>query len=556
MMAKKKILVVEDNMLNREMLKNILFPEYEILEAENGQEALSILQAQEGDISLILLDIVMPIMNGYAFLSRIKADDACSLIPVVVTTQSSSEEDEVEALAHGATDFVSKPYRPEIIRHRIAGLIHLRETAAIVNQLRYDQLTGAYSKEYFYQQVKDTFVEAPEKEYDIVCSNVENFKLVNDVFGTQAGDCLLKGIVKICKEFAGGKGICGRIGADQFACMIEHGFNYTNDLFANIICRINDLSCAKNVGLKWGIYAVEDTAVPIEQMCDRALLAAHSIKGRYDQHFAVYDDAMREELLWEQTITNEMTTALSSEQFEVYLQPKYRLQDGVLAGAEALVRWNHPRQGFLSPTTFIPLFEKNGFITKLDQFVWDKTCAVLRQWDNKGYPPLSVSVNVSRADIYNADLTNILLKTVQKYGLGVSRLPLEITESAYTENPSQIIEAVESLKKLGFLIEMDDFGSGYSSLNMLNQLSLDILKLDMQFIRSETTKPKSQGILRHIMAIAGTMGLRVVAEGVETKEQLERLCEIGCDYGQGYYFAKPMPCEAFETLMRGPIDLI
>ena len=202
------------------------------------------------------------------------------------------------------------------------------------------------------------------------------------------------------------------------------------------------------------------------------------------------------------------------------------------------------------------MFEKNGFITKLDQFVWDKTCAVLRQWDNKGYPPLSVSVNVSRADIYNADLTNILLKTVQKYGLGVSRLPLEITESAYTENPSQIIEAVESLKKLGFLIEMDDFGSGYSSLNMLNQLSLDILKLDMQFIRSETTKPKSQGILRHIMAIAGTMGLRVVAEGVETKEQLERLCEIGCDYGQGYYFAKPMPCEAFETLMRGPIDLI
>ena len=149
MMAKKKILVVEDNMLNREMLKNILFPEYEILEAENGQEALSILQAQEGDISLILLDIVMPIMNGYAFLSRIKADDACSLIPVVVTTQSSSEEDEVEALAHGATDFVSKPYRPEIIRHRIAGLIHLRETAAIVNQLRYDQLTGAYSKENF-----------------------------------------------------------------------------------------------------------------------------------------------------------------------------------------------------------------------------------------------------------------------------------------------------------------------------------------------------------------------------------------------------------------------
>ncbi|RHR25804.1 EAL domain-containing protein [Clostridium sp. AF19-22AC] len=551
MTAKKKILIVEDNMLNREMLKYILSPDYEILEAGNGLEALSVLQTQEGEISLILLDIVMPVMNGYDFLSRIKEDNASSLIPVVVTTQSSREEDEVEALSHGATDFVSKPYRPEIIRHRVAGLIRLRETAAMINQLRYDRLTGAYSKEYFYQRVKDTLAESPEKEYDLVCSNVENFKLVNDVFGVAAGDCLLKGIVKICREFVGEKGICGRIGADQFACMVEHGFTYTADLFTDIIYRINNLSCATNVRLKWGIYSVENKAVPVEQMCDRALLAAHSIKGQYGQHFAIYDDTLREELLRVQMITNEMAAALSSGQFEVYLQPKYRLEDGVLTGAEALVRWNHPKQGLLSPAAFIPLFEKNGFVTKLDEFVWDKTCAILRHWDDEGYPPLSVSVNVSRADIYNEDLTHILLQTVQKHGLDVSRLPLEITESAYTENPSQIIETVESLKKLGFLIEMDDFGSGYSSLNMLNQLPLDILKLDMQFIRSETAKPKSKGILRHIMDIAWTMGLRVVAEGVETKEQLKRLRDIGCDYGQGYYFARPMPCEEFKTLMKG-----
>lgn len=198
--------------------------------------------------------------------------------------------------------------------------------------------------------------------------------------------------------------------------------------------------------MKWGVYAVEDKSVPVEQMCDRALLAAHSIKGQYNQYFAVYDDTLREELLREQAITNEMAAALSEGQFEVYLQPKYRLEDGVLAGAEALVRWNHPKQGILSPATFVPLFEKNGFITKLDQFVWDKTCAMLRQWDDKGYPPLDISVNVSRADIYNADLTEILLQTVHKYGLPVSRLSLEITESAYTESPDQIIETVESLK--------------------------------------------------------------------------------------------------------------
>lgn len=554
--GRKKILVVEDNEINREILKGILSPDYEVVEAENGQEALDVLQTQKEGISLILLDIVMPVMDGYAFLSYIRADAAYSLIPVVVTTQSSSEESEVEALSHGATDFVSKPYRPEIIRHRVAGLIRLRETAAMVNQLRYDRLTGICSKEYFYQRVKETLAESPEKEYNLICSNVENFKLVNDVFGVATGDYLLKGIAKICQEFVGEKGICGRIGADQFACMVDRSFTYTGDLFKDIICRINDLSCAKNVRMKWGVYAVEDKVVPVEQMCDRALLAAHSIKGQYNQFYAVYDDTLREELLREQTITNEMATALSLGQFEVYLQPKYRLEDGVLAGAEALVRWNHPEQGILSPATFIPLFEKNGFIIKLDQFVWDKTCAVLRQWDDKGYPPLNVSVNVSRADIYNADLPEFLLKTIRKYGLSLSRLPLEITESAYTENPSQIIETVESLKKMGFLIEMDDFGSGYSSLNMLNQLPLDILKLDMQFIRSETAKPKSQGILRYIMDIAGTMGLRVVAEGVETGEQLERLREVGCDYGQGYYFAKPMPWKAFETLMKEPGNLI
>ena len=548
----KKILVVEDNELNRELLKSILSPDYDVLEAENGQEALAVLQAKKDTISLILLDIVMPVMDGYAFLSYIKADAAYSLIPVVVTTQSSGEANEVEALSHGATDFVSKPYQPEIIRHRVAGLIRLRETAARVNQLQYDRLTGVCGKEYFYQRVKETLAEAPEKEYDLLCSNVENFKLINDVFGVAAGDCLLRGIAKTCREFVGETGICGRIGADQFACIVERGLSYTSDLFTGIISRINDLSCAKHVRMKWGVYAVEDKAVPVEQMCDRALLAAHSIKGRYNQFFAFYDDALREELLREQAITNEMAGALSSGQFEVYLQPKYRLEDGALAGAEALVRWNHPEQGVLSPATFIPLFEKNGFITKLDQFVWDKTCALLRQWDDEGYPPLNVSVNVSRADIYNADLTKILLQTVNKYGLAPSRLPLEITESAYTENPGQIIETVESLKKLGFQIEMDDFGSGYSSLNMFNQLPLDILKLDMQFIRNETAKPKSKGILRHIMDIAGTMGLRVVAEGVETGEQLERLREIGCDYGQGYYFARPMPREAFETLLKNP----
>ena len=244
-----------------------------------------------------------------------------------------------------------------------------------------------------------------------------------------------------------------------------------------------------------------------------------------------------------------MEDALADNQFFVYLQPKYRIKDENLVGAEALVRWIHPELGFQAPDKFIPLFEKNGFITKLDQYIWDKTCALIREWDDKGHTPISVSVNVSRADIYNADLADILIEIVEKYDLAPSRLHLEITESAYTENPKQIIDTVSHLRELGFIIEMDDFGSGYSSLNMLNEMPIDILKLDMKFIQNETAKPNSQGILQFIIDLARWMHVSVVAEGVETKEQLKRLSEIGCDYVQGYYFAKPMPQAEFEKLL-------
>ncbi len=542
-------MVVEDNALNRSLLCQTLASDYDVLEAENGREALNILKQYGEGISLILLDIVMPVMDGYTFLSIMKADSQYSLIPVIVTTQNDGESDEVAALAHGATDFVAKPYKPQVILHRVASIINLRETAAMVNQIQYDSLTGLYGKAFFYQKVKEILLRNPDQEYDIVCSDIENFKLINDVFGVPTGDQLLRLIADAYRKKAEGKGICGRINSDQFACLLPRR-TYSDEMFVTASARINERIDAGNVVMKWGIYTIEDRGISVGQMCDRALLAARSIKGQYGKFFAEYDDTLRNRLLKDQAITDSMESALAEEQFQIYLQPKYRIADESLVGAEALVRWDHPEWGFQSPAEFIPLFEKNGFITKLDQYVWDKTCSVLRQWDDRGFVPISISVNVSRADIYNADITEILMRIVKKYGLSPSRLHLEITESAYTENPGQIIETVSHLRDLGFIVEMDDFGSGYSSLNMLNEMPIDILKLDMKFIQSETAKPNSQGILQFIVSLARWMHLSVVAEGVETKEQLDRLNEIGCDYVQGYYFAKPMPCQDFETLLE------
>ena len=549
MPAVKIVLIVEDNQINREILSGILSPEYQVLEAENGQAALEILRENGEDISIILLDIMMPVMDGYTFLSVIKKDPVLSSIPVIVTTQNDREADEVQALSHGASDFVAKPYRAQIILHRVAGLIHLRETAAMVNLFRQDRLTGLYSKEFFYQRVGEILHEHPEKEYDIVCSDIVNFKLVNDIFGTKTGDRLLCIIADLYTDSAANQRISGRLSSDQFACLLERREDYADAMFLEATAHICEQSKLNNIVLKWGIYPIQDRDISVEKMCDRAVLAASSIKGQYGKLFAIYGDELRNKLLREQSVTDSMVPALSDGQFEIYLQPKYRMKDNRLAGAEALVRWNHPEWGLQSPADFIPLFEKNGFITKLDEYVWDITGAVLRKWGDQGYPQLPISVNVSRADIYNADLADILMGIIHKYRLSASLLHLEITESAYTENPQQIIDTVGHLRSLGFRIEMDDFGSGYSSLNMLNKMPIDILKLDRKFIQSEMESPSNKEILKFIMSLARGLRLGVVAEGVETREQLEHLRKIGCDCAQGYYYAKPMPVEDFEALL-------
>ena len=550
MLAKKKIMVVEDNSLNREMLVDILSDQYTVIEAENGQAALELLRQCRNEIALILLDIIMPVMDGYAFLARVKADEELAMIPVIAMPQSDSEESEVEALSHGATDYIPKPYRPQVILHRVASIISLRENAAMANLYKYDRLTGLQSKEYFYESVRRRLLEDPDEEYVIVCSNIENFKVYNDNFGVKAGDQLLREFAEIGQNMAGANGICGRFSADRFMFLLtrERELAEREKITAN-----NGYGFSisqKNVMIKWGVYEIINRSVPIEQMCDRAFLAADSIKSQYNHWLAVFNDDLRAKLLREQQITNAMESALREGQFTVYLQPKYSLHDDGLAGAEALARWIHPEWGVVSPGEFIPLIEKNGFITCLDGFVWEQVCIMLRDWREKGYPPLPVSVNVSRADIYQPDLPDVLYSLVQEYGVEPAQLHLELTESAYTENTEQIIAAVNRLRAMGFIIEMDDFGSGYSSLSLLNQIKLDILKLDMKFIQSETSKPTNQGILRFIVSLARWLNMSVVAEGVETRSQKERLLEVGCDYVQGYFFARPMPRAEFENLLK------
>ena len=263
-MPQKQVLIVEDNKINRMMLNGILSSQYTVLEAENGQDALAVLSEHSEEISLILLDIIMPVMDGYTFLALMKSNPSYSSIPVIVITQSDSESD--AALSHGATDFVAKPYKPQVILHRVASIINLRETAAMINQFQYDRLTGLYSKEFFYRRVKEILIQNPDREYDIIFSDIENFKLINDVFGVPAGDRLLCVVADMYTKLVGDSGICGRFNADQFACLLERRCDYTDEMFVQAGAEINDTANTRNVVMKWGIYSIGNRGVSVEQM--------------------------------------------------------------------------------------------------------------------------------------------------------------------------------------------------------------------------------------------------------------------------------------------------
>lgn len=553
--AKRKILVVDDSMLNRQVVSKILADRYEIVEAENGLQALDMLREKGSEISLVILDIDMPVMDGFTFLSVHRSNPDISYIPVIVTTKNDDEDNEVKALLAGASDFITKPYRSKVIRHRVDAIIKLCENAAMVNRLEYDRLTGVYSKEFFYKYARQMLDENPNERFDIICSDIKSFKLLNDAYGTKTCNEILINLAEICTETVGESGICGRLGVDMFAMLVKHREDYTQDLFAQLNSKVNSFEIPIAIVVKYGVFIVDDLSLPITQMCDRAILAGMGLKQKYDKLFAYYDGSQLQALLDEQAITNCMETALEKKQFLVYLQPKYNIKNRKIYGAEALVRWAHPEKGFMSPAQFIPLFEKNGFIYKLDRYVWEETCSILRDWLDRGIEAVPVSVNVSRYDFYDPSLPDVFLNLVEKYQLKPNMLHLEITESAYTEDPNQIIEMVRKLRHHGFIIEMDDFGTGYSSLNMLSQLPIDILKLDMKFIQNEGSNSKGRNILSFVISLARWMDLTVNAEGVETEEQVEHLKVMDCNYVQGFYFAKPMPCVEFTDLLcSGDVD--
>ncbi|MDO4166253.1 MAG: EAL domain-containing protein [Eubacteriales bacterium] len=551
---KNVVLIVDDDTINRMILMNILSDDYCVIEAENGYEALQILDAHEGRVDAIILDLIMPVMDGFEFLIQCGESEKHNDIPIIVSTVAGNPEHESHCLELGAWDFIRKPYNAKIIRYRLKNALE-RSQLQLMKKLQYmesyDALTGLYCRDRFQRETRRLLDEYPQKNFVLVRLDIAKFQLVNSFFGIPQGDGFIKKIADMIKEYFSQNPYAtyGRMRADVFAMCMEYQDKRELENMAGLFReKVRKIIPEFDMIPVFGFYLVTDPKMEVNAMYDFAKMASKQCKGSYIQNFAYYEDAMGQDVINEQKIVNMTRPALEQEKFVLYIQPKYDIQGDRIAGGEVLVRWKESDRGMISPGEFIPVFERNGFIMQLDYYVWEHACKLLRGWLDKGYTPMPISVNVSRVSVYNPNLVDLICSLVESYQIPPELFQLELTESAYTTNPFLIRETMKKLQERGFTILMDDFGSGYSSLNVLKDIAVDVLKIDMKFMEEAEIPGRSENILASVVSMAQRLKMPVIAEGVEKKSQVDFLKGIGCEYVQGFYFAKPMPSEEYEQL--------
>ncbi|MBR3248071.1 MAG: EAL domain-containing protein [Clostridiales bacterium] len=416
----------------------------------------------------------------------------------------------------------------------------------------HDVLTGLSNRFSFEEQVREIISANPNETYYMQVSDINDFKLINDIFGREKADQILLKIARDLEVFAHpGSAIC-RWRGDIFCAFLKKSSVDIQALEKQIKETWSQSDIINStVIIHVGIFETSDRDkdLSVSAMVDRAQLAIAGIKNDFNRCVAVYDDTLRKDKLWEQQITSELETALANGQIIPYLQPQYRA-DGHLEGGEVLVRWKHPKEGLIPPFKFIPIFEKNGMIATIDRYIWGEACKILADWSKRkdGHEKLNLSINISPKDFYFMDIYEVITSLTKEHGVNPGRLHLEITESSVMNNANEHIKTINSLREYGFTVEMDDFGSGYSSLNMLKDMPVDVLKIDMVFLGKTDDYKKSKIILSSIVNMANNLDMPQITEGVETREQFDMLKEMGCKLFQGYFFSKPVPLEEFEKL--------
>ena len=690
-MDKKTLLAVDDAEINRKILSKLFSNDFDVLEACNGKEAIDMLNEKEGNVDIIILDIIMPDYDGFYFLEKIKATDYAD-IPVVISTTDNSHEAEEKLLDLGAIDLIYKPFNPQnavkkvkaiLARHEaedqkikttasslkerntivmrqtntfsaeydfatkkilldpeyssyvhrdfcnidifdsstMIGLIYRPDLDAVVSFLkvgeinettqRYiniriltdnniyewfrlaltihiengvktkaiitfnninnemeaikkleifssiDRLTKIPNRNTFVEKTQSIVENNTDSKFAIVRFDIESFKIINQLFGTYEGDSILKFIAVKLQEIIEPikNGTYCRITSDLFAFSIPYeNDELLNSVIDTLIAAVKMYPLNFDITLSFGIYIADNSEYSVRHMLDRAGVAQKSTKNNYKTHISYFDEALREQEEIEITIVSEMKRALENGEFKIYLQPKVDMRTGEIIGSEALVRWLHPEKGLISPRSFIPIFENNGFITELDYYIFAAVSKQLDKWRGEGIPILPVSVNVSRADLYDPNLFPNIVKIVDAYNIPHEYIEFELTESSFISDNHKLVELTHNLQKASFHVLMDDFGSGYSSLNSLKDIKVDVLKIDINFLPTSTADDRASKILASIVSMANALDLKVVVEGVETREQADFLISIGAYEAQGYYFFRPMPVEDYEKALKAQFE--
>lgn len=667
------LLLVEDDPINREMMKDLFEDVYEVVEAENGEVALRILRERAEALSAIILDLFMPVMDGYALLEEISRNRIWAEIPIIISTSEVSIESDQRLLDLGVTNIMHKPVDFVTIKKQVANVVSrnnkrkkfmaqyllmaellgnttktffvkynfvtenmditdstrkflpktfvdvfskypfetdrfvltkdlsrmsefmnvkegrsgddeieirlktdvrqyewfkvskmvnydtdnkLDSVVFLFKNIEYeieaknklvfmainDQLTHIPNIRTFSDSVKTMLNNYPEENFLMITMDIAQFHMVNKMFGYSEGDNVLKYFATKLQEIIEcyPKGVYCRMASDIFyACLSED--DGIDEMVASLQNDLNNYPISFELKPCFGIYRIEDKNADVETMIEHSSYARLELKKNLILNVRYYDEELKKKEYLETYILAEMEHALETEQFEIYLQPKCSAKTNRIIGSEALIRWNSPEKGFLSPGLFIPIFEANGFITALDYFVYEAACKTIRRWLDQGIEAVPISVNVSRCDLYDKKLLSNILNIVERYQIPHDLIEFEITESAFVLDGSLISEFSQKLRENGFHVLIDDFGSGYSALNSLRTIHVDVLKIDIKFLPLSSDETKAPIILAAVIDMAKKLGFDVITEGVETEEQLKLLTQLGCENVQGYYYYKPMP---------------
>ena len=418
-------------------------------------------------------------------------------------------------------------------------------------------VTGLYHNRFFFKKAKEYLTSIEPGTHCLIAIDIEHFRIFNKLYGRQEGDRLLFYVAEILRRIRNEHGgVAGYIGGDNFALLMPNLGESVTQLAWDIIEGIKQWNDTMGFWPAIGVYQIDDVTLSVGTMYDRATIALSKVEGNYTNRICEYSADMEDSLEEELQLLAEVQEGLKKDEFIFFVQPQCNINSGKIVGGEALVRWKHSTKGMIPPGVFIPVLEKNGFIADLDRVVWRKVCKWLRECIDKGYYVIPVSINISRIDIFSMDVAEYLKELVEEYQIPTGLLKVEITESAYAENNDKIIRTVKQLREADFLVMMDDFGSGYSSLNMLKSVAVDVLKIDMRFLEiNEKEVEKGIGILESVVNMARQMQMPIIVEGVETKIQENFLRKMGCRYTQGYYYYKPLPVEEFEGLIADKRNL-